>query len=140
LARAKGLRQYSEGFTQLHLGQQFKYLFENSTLKRVAELANLMGVSHTTVYGYFKQAELDPAVIEKICKIFKISVNQFVGEHLTGRIYLASNEPEMLNMDYDVVKLQKENAELKTRLIDALERIIELNDNLRKLQEKKESN
>lgn len=119
---------------KVHHGHQFKYLFDNSTLKRVAELSNLMGVSHTTVYGYFKQAELDPTVIEKICKIFKISVNQFIGEQLTGRIYLASNEPEMLNMDYDVVKLQKENAELKSRLIESLEKIIELTEKLGKLQ------
>jgi len=122
---------------KIHHGKQFKYLFENSTLKRVAELSNLMGVSHTTIYTYFKQAELEAPVIEKICKLFKVSVNEFISEELTGKIYLASSEPELLNIDFDVVRLLRENAELKTRLIDALEKIIKLNDSLRQLQEKK---
>lgn len=89
-----------------------------------------MRVSHTTVYSYFKKEELEPAVVEQICKIFKVSVNQFTSEPLTGRMYLASSEPEVLNMDYDVVRLLRENAELKSRLIDALEKIIELNARL----------
>ena len=118
---------------RIHHGEQLKYLFENSTLKRVVELANLLKVSHTTAYGYFKREELEPHVIENICKIFKISANQFIEEQLTGRMYLASSEPEVLNMDYDVVKVLRENAELKTKLIDALNRIIELNEKLKNL-------
>ena len=118
---------------KIHQGEQLRYLFNNSTLKRVAELAKLLDVSHTTVYTYYSKEELDPHVVDKICSVFKISVNQFIGEPLTGRMYLTTNDQAGHSSNEEVVKLLRENAELKTRLIDALERIIDLNEKLKNL-------
>jgi AcrR family transcriptional regulator len=121
---------------KIHQGEQLRYLFNNSTLKRVTELAKLLGVSHTTVYAYYAKEELDPHVVDKICNIFKISVNQFIGEPLTGRMYLARNNSSGHATNEDMALLLRENAELKTRLIDALDRIIELNEKLNNLSSK----
>jgi hypothetical protein len=118
--------------TAIHHGQQLKYLANHSTLKSISSLALLMNVSHTAIYNFFKKEELDGKTIEKICRIFSVSPEEFTRKKLDGVLYTVKYEPIAADSNDEIKMLLEENSALKSQLLEAKDEIIALHKQLTK--------
>lgn len=117
----------------LHL---IKSLAEKKNLP-LTELASLVGISEQQIHLMVKKNSTKIETLEKIAKVLDVKVGYFFDEEQTdvrsaGRDYVEKGKIEHHGTEYNApvtysqCELEKENAELKQKLIDAQDRIIKL--------------
>jgi len=52
----------------------------------IREAAEKLGISHSTIYDYFKKEELEPAFIEKVAETFNVSTDEFPSSTRNSRM------------------------------------------------------
>lgn len=103
----------------------------------ITELANIVGVSEQQIHLMVRKNSTKIETLEKIAKALEVPVSCFFEEddvevRAAGRDYVEKGKIEHHGAEYNAPmtcpssELEKENAELKQKLIDAQERIIKL--------------